>query len=176
MIFVTSQCISIRCLGDTRIHHEIMGDRQRFRLIDLDRLCWRLRAGSIEEVRKNLEASLAERIARNEVKREPRWTESLAIGSVEYLKKVQPLILSRRETEIVAELDCDAWVLTRGGDCLQPKNGPEKRLQGPKMRWFSSHPNAFQSDVLATQGSFKDPQGSKDPGSTMPLSVSNHQT
>jgi putative transposase len=31
-------------------YHEIMGLRRRYRLIDLDRLCWRLRADSGEEV------------------------------------------------------------------------------------------------------------------------------
>ena len=48
-------------------YHEIMGGRQRYRLIDVDRLCWRLRADNVEEVRKNLIASLDERIARDEM-------------------------------------------------------------------------------------------------------------
>jgi putative transposase len=113
-------------------YHEIMGDRQRFRLIDLDRLCWRLRAGSIDEVRKNLDASLAERIAQNDVKREPRWTESLAVGSVEYLKKIQPLILSRRETEILVEPDCDAWVLQEATIPYSHKTGPKNACKALK--------------------------------------------
>ena len=66
-------------------YHEIMGSRQRYRLIDVERLCWRLRADNVEEVRKNLIASLAERIARDEVKREPCWTESLAVGSLGFV-------------------------------------------------------------------------------------------
>ena len=45
-------------------YHEIMGQRQRYRLLDLDRLCWRLRAADLDQVRKNLAVSLAERIAR----------------------------------------------------------------------------------------------------------------
>ena len=39
-------------------YHEIMGSRRRYRLIDLDRLCWRLRTDSLAEVQKNLEANL----------------------------------------------------------------------------------------------------------------------
>jgi putative transposase len=104
-------------------YHEIMGRRHRFRLLDLDRLCWRLRAGSIDEVRKNLDASLADRIARDDAKRDPRWTESLAVGSLEYLKKVQPLILSRRETEIVEGPDCKAWVLQETAIPYSQKTG-----------------------------------------------------
>jgi putative transposase len=91
-------------------YHEIMGRRQRYRMVDLERLCWRLGTTSLEEVRKNLEAMLQERIEREELKREPYWTESLAVGSPEFVKRIQPLILSRRETEIVEE-KAGCWVL-----------------------------------------------------------------
>ncbi|MCL5097334.1 MAG: transposase [Candidatus Omnitrophica bacterium] len=91
-------------------YHEIMGLRRRYRLIDLDRLCWRLGAGNLEEVRRNLEASLAERIARDRMEREPRWTESLAVGSAGFVEKIKPLILSRQQTEVV-EAGKDFWVL-----------------------------------------------------------------
>jgi len=92
-------------------YQEIMGNRRRYRLVDLERLCWRLRAGSLEELRTNLAASLAERIARREVQREPCWTESLAVGSREFVEKVKPLVLSRRETEISVLAGNDAWAL-----------------------------------------------------------------
>jgi putative transposase len=91
-------------------YHEILGCRRRYRLVDVDRLCWRLRANNVEEVRKNLNASLTERIARDEVKREPCWTESLAVGGLGFVEKVKPLILSRRETEVVPTTD-NVWVL-----------------------------------------------------------------
>jgi putative transposase len=113
-------------------YHEIMGHRHRFRLIDLDRLCWRLRAGSVEELRKNLDVSMAERIARDDAKRDPRWTESLAVGSLEYLKKVQPLILSRRETEIVEGPDCKAWVLQETAIPYSQKTGLKNASKASK--------------------------------------------
>ena len=91
-------------------YHEIMGSRQRYRLIDVERLCWRLRADNVQEVGKNLIVSLAERIARDGVKREPCWTESLAVGSHGFVEKVKPLILFRRKTEMVPTAD-DMWVL-----------------------------------------------------------------
>jgi putative transposase len=92
-------------------HPEIMGQRQRYRVVDVERLCWRLRAGSLEELRKNLAVSLAEKIAQGEVKREPCWTEGWAVGSQRFLEKVKPLILSRRETEIVESADGGVWSL-----------------------------------------------------------------
>ena len=61
-------------------------------------------------VRKNLIASLTERIARDEMKRVPSWTAGLAVGSLGFVEKVKPLILSGRKTEIVLTAD-DAWVL-----------------------------------------------------------------
>jgi putative transposase len=91
-------------------YHEIMGTRSRYRLLDLERLCWRLGAASLEALRKNLDASLAETIAQGRVKRESCWTEGLAVGSDAFVQKFQPLILSRRETEI-EETDSKMWVL-----------------------------------------------------------------
>ena len=64
----------------------------------------------MEDVQRNLIASLAERIARDEVKREPCWTESLAVGSLGFVEKVKPLILFRRKTEMVSTAD-NVWVL-----------------------------------------------------------------
>ena len=51
-------------------------------------LCWRLATGEVEEVRCNLAAALADAIVRGEVKREPVWTESLAVGSAGFMEKV----------------------------------------------------------------------------------------
>jgi putative transposase len=105
-------------------YHEIMGQRQRYRLVDVERLCWRLRAGSLDELRKNLAASLAEKIAQEDAKREPCWTESLAVGSVGYLEKIKPLILSRRETEIVESADNKVWSLQEEAIAYGQKEGP----------------------------------------------------
>jgi len=104
--------------------HEIMGRRKRYRLIDVERLCWRLHADNVEEVRKNLIASLAERIARDEVKRESCWTESLAVGSLGFVEKVKPLILFRRKTEMVPRAD-DMWVLQEAAIPYGQKRGVE---------------------------------------------------
>jgi hypothetical protein len=60
-------------------------------------------------MRTNLEATLQERIAQDQVKREPCWTESLAVGSLSFTERIKPLVLSRRETEVV-QTDVDVWV------------------------------------------------------------------
>ena len=54
---------------------------------------------------------LEETIIRDELKRVAYWTESLAVGSPAFLERVQPLILSRRETEI-EETDEHVWTVS----------------------------------------------------------------
>ena len=78
-----------------------MGHRSRYRLLDLERLSWRLGRASVEEARRQVEMGLAERMARDEVQRLGYWTEALGVGSREFLEKHRRLILSRMETEIV---------------------------------------------------------------------------
>ena len=86
-------------------YHEIMGHRRRYRLLDLDRLNWRMATDDAEKVRRNLEAALSDAIAPGEVKREPIWTESLAVGSAGFVEKIKPMVLSRRETEVIEMAD-----------------------------------------------------------------------
>ena len=96
-------------------------------MLDLDRLCWRLRADSLVDVRNNLEAALGEQIAQEEVKREPCWTEGLAVGSAGFLERIRPLILLRQETELVQH-DREIWVLQEApipyGAKTTSKNAP----------------------------------------------------
>jgi len=99
---------------------EIMGVRTRYRLIDLERLCWRMRLDCLEDLQLNLEASLAEAIAKGQVKRKSYWTEALAVGSSRFVEKIEPLILSRRATERV-EADSKLWVLKESPICYGPK-------------------------------------------------------
>jgi hypothetical protein len=88
-----------------------MGSRRRYRLLDLDQLCFRVRASTVEDLRQHLSLSLEEAIAENEMRRVPFWTESIAVGSSGFVEKVQPLILSRRETDVEQVMD-SVWTLS----------------------------------------------------------------
>jgi hypothetical protein len=97
----------------------------------LDRLCWRLGTDDVQEVRRNLESALAEAIARAELKREPIWTESLALGSAGFVEKVKPMILSRRETEVVQAADAVSVLQESAppyGQKTSPKSVPKTVL------------------------------------------------
>ena len=71
-----------------------MGQRQRYRLLDLERLSWRLRTDDLEAARQNF--VLEETIAPNQFQRQACWTESLVVGNIGFVERIQPLILSRR--------------------------------------------------------------------------------
>ncbi len=106
-------------------YHEIMGERKRNRLVDVERLCWRLGTDDLGAVRKNLEASLAEALAREQVRREPCWTESLVVGSAGFVSRMQPLIRCRQETEIV-EAPGEVWVLREPEAPYGKETGPKR--------------------------------------------------
>jgi putative transposase len=107
-------------------YHEIMGLRRRYRLVDLERLCWRLGTADLGQVRRQLDSVLAETMARQEFRREPIWTESLAVGSAAFVEKVKPLVLSRRETEVIQGAD-GMNVLRESPVRYRTENEPENR-------------------------------------------------
>ena len=72
----------------------------------------------------NPEASLAEALAREQVRREPCWTESLVVGGAGFVNRMQPLIRYRQETEIV-EAPGEVWV-------LREPEAPYAKATGPK--------------------------------------------
>jgi len=92
-------------------YHEIMGKRQRYRLLDLERLKMRLGFGDLADLRMNLETRISERVSRDRMQRNSIWTESLCIGSQSFVEKAKPLILSRQETEISHDTN-GIWVLS----------------------------------------------------------------
>ena len=100
-----------------------MGWRRRNRLLDVAKLLWLLRASCVTELRLNFNVALEQAIARNQLKREPRWTESLAVGSQNFVGSVEKQLRNRQETECVEEEGL--WVLREGmGEFSGPKTGP----------------------------------------------------
>jgi hypothetical protein len=84
---------------------------------------------NIGDVRRNLAAALDEMIARQQMKRTECWTEGLAVGSVGFLKQIQPLILSRRQTDIAQEQSTTMWVLKEDAPAYGQKTNPKKQCK-----------------------------------------------
>ncbi|MFO1475539.1 MAG: transposase [Verrucomicrobiota bacterium] len=111
-------------------HGEITGKRKRYRLLDLERLSWRLRTDNLTELRQNLEWSLADQIARDQLKREPCWTEALAVGSRRFVEGMQPKVVVRREV-LIEELE-DNWVLKEVEISYGSKTDSKNACKAPK--------------------------------------------
>ena len=71
-----------------------------------------------------LEVTLRETISEDRNRRQACWTESLAVGSAAFLERIRPMILSRRETEIV-EAEPGLWALKEAEIPYGALSGPE---------------------------------------------------
>jgi putative transposase len=96
-------------------YHELMGRRKRYRLIELDRVLAAVGAGNLAEFRAHYHHSIEERLACGAMKREPQWTESLAVGSQGFVAQVGSDLVHRRRLEIL-RLDTaeHSWALREG--------------------------------------------------------------
>jgi len=106
-------------------YHELMGHRHRYRLLDVDRLCWRLR-GTLPEVREQLEFGIKDRIARDALKRLELWSQSLAVGSRAFLERTQKMIFTRAETRYWNGQATPAYCARSRR--LTTRNGPRKTI------------------------------------------------
>jgi putative transposase len=84
-------------------YHELSGSRRRYRILDMERVLELCGGISASEFRDNYEAMIEERIARDLAKREPQWTESIAVGSEAFIREVAKRIQGRQELEIRPE-------------------------------------------------------------------------
>ncbi len=95
-------------------YNEIVGDRQRYRLIDTERIANLF--GQIRDAtpfRENYRHSISEKLQKCDLSRVSMWSESLAIGSAGYVQDIEERIYNRRKMDR-APTDSDAaatWVL-----------------------------------------------------------------
>jgi len=80
--------------------NEIVGHRKRYRLIDRDRLLQELRGGERDELAASYASSIAQRIGSGVLRKEDRWTRSVAVGSEDFVKQVQEQINWRAGFEV----------------------------------------------------------------------------
>ena len=72
-------------------YHELSGRRQRYRIIDQERLLRSLAVGDVDAFRGWYEGTLVElcdQVARGAVSREPHWSEAFAVGSRGWLREL----------------------------------------------------------------------------------------
>ena len=90
-------------------YQELMGLRQRFGILDVDRVLELLGGVSATAFRQHYEALIQERIAKDELKREREWTEAIAVGSEPFVREMAGVIRGRQR--LLIEGEGDIWTL-----------------------------------------------------------------
>jgi putative transposase len=89
-------------------YDELVGARARHTLLRMEKVI-ELTAGSDrEQFARDYTAALDDAIDRGGLRREPHWTESIAVGSKEYVTAIREQIKGRRRTRTSETLD-GAW-------------------------------------------------------------------
>jgi len=81
-------------------YDELVGQRERYRLLDFDRLLESLGVSSLMEYRLLQEQGIEEAIQRRELKRAAAWTESLAVGNQQFVERVTGVYEARKKLSI----------------------------------------------------------------------------
>jgi putative transposase len=98
-------------------YQELAGLRKRFRILDIERLLWLMGNPDINTLRQQYESSIQERIAKGQLEREPKWTESIAVGSRAFVEGLERQIKGRQVLEI--QPAGEVWVLKEAGRAYQ---------------------------------------------------------
>lgn len=83
-------------------YDELVGTRQRYRLLDMDEVLAQCGGGSLETFRASYRASIQEAVDRHQLAREAWWTESIAVGRESFVRGIAEATLNRRELTIDA--------------------------------------------------------------------------
>ena len=109
-------------------YRELMGNRRRNRLLDVGKLLELLGKPSLEEFRKQFDYVLDEMIAKDHAKRQPKWTESLAVGSQKFIGEIESRVRNRQQTESAQETG--TWILKEDyGSFFDSEKSPITSLQ-----------------------------------------------
>jgi putative transposase len=82
-------------------YHEITGLRQRYRIVDVEALCEELGFGHPpEQVAKHYVETVEHALRMGTLAREAYWTESLAVGSEDFVRKTGSKIRNRMAVEV----------------------------------------------------------------------------
>jgi putative transposase len=69
-------------------YNELIGEKERYRLLDMERILESLRISDIGSFRKQYVERIQLAIENRKLSREKRWTESIALGSPSYVAKI----------------------------------------------------------------------------------------
>ena len=109
-------------------YDELAGGRQRYRLINEDRLLESMGIGTRQKFRDLYIEAIERRLAEGRLAREPHWTESLAVGSKSFTGDVSAKYTQRRTLDVgeVSDLAIEDLGTQGVAGSLQRISGPKK--------------------------------------------------
>ena len=79
---------------------ELMGWRKRNRLLDEEKLLWLLRCEHAEGFRKQLNWLLEDGIMHDQLRRDAKWSEAIAVGDRAYVEAIEQQIRGRQQLQV----------------------------------------------------------------------------
>jgi putative transposase len=105
---------------------ERMGWRKRNRLLDQEKLLWLLRCEDADAFRKQLNWLLEDPIIHDQLRRQPKWSEAIAVGDRAYVDAIEQQIRGRQRLRV--EEEDGSWTLQESYEAFSEV---EKRPIGP---------------------------------------------
>ena len=96
-------------------YHEIQAERDRYRIVDRRALANALGLASTKDLAATHAAWIGAALARGVGRREPRWSESVAVGRLEFVQRVAAELGTRALYRKVEEVG-DGYVLRESGE------------------------------------------------------------
>ena len=93
-------------------YQELMGERTRYRLLDMNLLLELLGMPDVESFRFEYEMRIQSAIDRKKLSREKCWTESIAVGSKSYVTRIAAALRYERRRSLIEEREdgsCVIW-------------------------------------------------------------------
>ena len=118
-------------------YDELVGERTRHTVLDMGRVLEAAGAGSRDEFVRDYGAAIEEMLGRGDAGRQPHWTESIAVGSREYVTGISERIGGRTRIKFREVVD-GAWSVREpgaasGADATEDAEQPYGRFRGTKI-------------------------------------------
>jgi len=109
-------------------YQELSGRRKRYRMLDVERLYEGLGGRQEAEFRTNYDAALTAARGNQELSRDEKWTESLAVGRQNFVEEVGRGIRNRMNVEV--EQSGSGWVLRESKEAYSRFSGQKIGSKG----------------------------------------------
>jgi putative transposase len=92
-------------------YKELIGEKARYRLLDMDRLLELLGKNDIDSFSAEYQSRIRDAIAEKKLNRQKCWTESIAVGGKEYATKIAASIRYERLKPRIEEREDGFWLV-----------------------------------------------------------------